>query len=126
MNGDAVPMQCLQWDTRCMPYVVMEDSVPMKDDTVILQSLQCTGRATSSGCRVPAGFAVPPAVYLNVDAVPMWWMQCPTRWIPYVVMEDRVIMTEDAVILQSLQCTGCATSAGCSVPAVVAVPLTFP
>ena len=43
--------------------------------------------------------AVPPAVYLNVDAVVMYWMQCPSMWMPYVVMEDPVIMKEDAVIL---------------------------
>ena len=65
--------------------------------------------------------AVPPAVYLNVDAVLMQWMQCPSRWMPYDVLEDSVIMKEDAVILQSLQCTCSATSSGCSVPAVVAV-----
>ena len=42
--------------------------------------------------------AVPPDVYLNVDAVLMHWMQLPSRWIPYDVMEDSVIINEDAVI----------------------------
>ena len=46
--------------------------------------------------------AVPPGVYLNLVA---GVMQCPSRWMPYVVMEDSVIMKEDAVTLQSLQCT---------------------
>ena len=46
--------------------------------------------------------AVSPAIYLNVDAVLMQWMQCPSIWMPYDVLEDSVIMKEDAVILQSL------------------------
>ena len=62
------------------------------------------------------------AVPMKVDAVLMQWMQFPSRWMPYVVMEDSVIMKENAVILQSLQCTCSAISAGCNVPAVVAVP----
>ncbi len=41
---------------------------------------------------------------MNVDAVPIQWMQCPTRWMQYVVMEDAVPMKVDAVILQWLQC----------------------
>ena len=44
-----------------------------------------------------------PAVYLNLDAVLMQWMQCPSRWMPYDVLEDAVIMKEDAVIQQSWQ-----------------------
>ena len=69
LNVNAVPMQCLQCDPRWMQYVVKWDSVPMEDDAVILQSLQCTCSATSSGCSVPAVVAVPPALFLNVDAV---------------------------------------------------------
>ena len=65
---------------------------------------------------------MPRAFYLNVDAVDWQWMQCPRRWMTYVVMEDSVIMKEDAVILQSLQCTSSVSTAGCSVPADVAVP----
>ena len=75
LNVDAVPMQCLQCDSRWMQYVVKQDSVPMKDDAVIMQSLQCTCSATSSGCSVPAVVAVHPAVSLNVDVVNMQWMQ---------------------------------------------------
>ena len=37
---------------------------------------------------------------LNVEAVPMQWIQCRTRWMLYVVMEDAVPMTVDAVKLQ--------------------------
>ena len=48
--------------------------------------------------------AEPTAVSLNVDAVPMQWMQCPTMCMQYVVMEDAVPMKVDAVILQWLQC----------------------
>ena len=62
------------------------------------------------------------AVPMKVDAVLMHWIQCPTMWMPYVVIEDSVIMKEDAVILQSLQCNCSATSAGGSLPAVVPVP----
>ena len=41
--------------------------------------------------------AVPLAVYLNVDAVLMQWMQCPKLWMSYVLMEDAVHTNEDAV-----------------------------
>ena len=44
--------------------------------------------------------AVPNAVYLNFDAV---WMQCPTRWMQYVLMEDAGPMKVDAVTLECLQ-----------------------
>ena len=44
--------------------------------------------------------AVPPTVSLNVDAEPMQGMQCPTRWMQYVVTEDEVPTKEDAVSLQ--------------------------
>ena len=71
LNVDAVPMQCLQCDSRWIQYVVKQDSVHMKDDSVILQSLQYTCSATSSGCSDPSVVAVPPAVYLNVDAMLM-------------------------------------------------------
>ena len=64
-----------------------------------------------------------PALSLNVDALPMQWMECPTRWMQYVMTYDAVPMKGDAVIMQWFQCTCIATSAGCSVPAVVAVPL---
>ena len=71
---------------------------------MILQSLQCTGCATSAGCSVPAVLAVPPTLSSNVDAVVMQWMQYPTRWMQYVVMEDAGPMKVDAVNLQWLQC----------------------
>ena len=43
----------------------------------------------------------------------------------YVVMEDAVPMNVDAVILQGLQCACSASSAGCSVPVVLAAPPAF-
>ena len=60
--------------------------------------------SSSAGTSVPAGVAVLPYVLLNVDAVPMQWMQCPTRQMQYVVTEDAVPMKVDEVILQLLQC----------------------
>ena len=62
--------------------------------------------------------AVPPTISLNVDAVPM---QCPTRWIQYVVMEDAGPMKVDAVMLQWLQCPLNFPEFSCSPHAVVAV-----
>ena len=103
LNVDDVPMQCLQCDSRCMQYVVKQDSVPMKDDAVILQSLQCTCSATSSGCSVPALVAGHPALCWNVDAGVMQWMQCLTRRMQYVLLEDAVPMKVDPVNLQWLQ-----------------------
>ena len=41
---------------------------------------------------------VPTTLSLKVDAVPMKWMHCPTRWKQYVVTEDAVPMKGDAVI----------------------------
>ena len=76
----------------------------MKEDAGILQSLKCTSSATSAGCSVPAVAAVPRSVSLNVDAVPMQWMQGTKRWLQYVVTEDVVPMKVDAVSLQWLQC----------------------
>ena len=48
---------------------------------------------------------VPTAVSLNLYSVPMQWMQCPTRWMEYVVMDKAVHLKVDAVILQWLRCT---------------------
>ena len=45
-------------------------------------------------------YAVSPALSLNVDAMPMQWLQCNTRWMLYVVMEDAVLWKVDAVRLQ--------------------------
>ena len=42
---------------------------------------------------------VPSALSENLDAVPMQWMQCPTRWMSYVVLEDAVPTKVDAVSL---------------------------
>ena len=62
------------------------------------------------------------AVSLNVDAVNVQWMQCPTRWMQYVVMDHAVPTNVVAVSLQTLQCTCSALSAVCIVRAVFAVP----
>ena len=82
LNVDAVPMQCMQCPTRWMQYVVTEDAVPTKVDAM---RLQCTCSATSAGCSVAAVVAEPTAVSLNVDAVPMQWMQNPRRCMQNVV-----------------------------------------
>ena len=75
LNVDAVLMQRTLCPSRWIKYDVKQDSVSMKDNAVILQSLQCTCSATSSGGSVPAEVAVQPVVSLNVDAVNMQWMQ---------------------------------------------------
>ena len=66
--------------------------------------------------------AEPTALSLNVDAVPMRKLQCSTRWMSYVVMEDVMPTEVDAVSLCCMQCACCATSAVCTVSAVIAVP----
>ena len=48
--------------------------------------------------------AVPHALSGNVDAVPRQWMQCPTRWMQYVMMDDADLMKVDVVSLKCLQC----------------------
>ena len=88
LNEEAVLMQWMQCPSRWMPYVMKEDAVIKKEDAVILQSLQCTCSASSSGCGVPAVVSVQPSVSLNVDAMPMQWMQSAKSWLPYVVTED--------------------------------------
>ena len=49
-------------------------------------------------------------------------MLCPTMWMQYDLTEDAVTMKLDPVSLKRLQCACSATSAGCSVAAVVAEP----
>ena len=90
MNVDAVLIQRMLCPSRWMPYFVMEDSVIMKEEAVILQSLQCTCSAISAGCTVSAVVAVPRSVSLNVDAVSMQWMQSSKIWLLYSVTEDLV------------------------------------
>ena len=43
--------------------------------------------------------ADPIEMSLNMDAVPMPWMQCHGRWMQYVVTVDLLPMKEDAVSL---------------------------
>ena len=47
--------------------------------------------------------AVPPALSLNFDAVPMQWMQNPTSWMQYDMTDDVVPIKLDVVLLQWLQ-----------------------
>ena len=103
-NVDAVPSQWMQCPTRWMQYVMMDEAVLMKVDAVSLKRLQCACCATSAGCTVAAVVAETTAVCMNVDGVPMQWMQCPRMSMQYDVMEDAVPMKVDAVILQWLQC----------------------
>lgn len=104
-----------------MWYAVTEDAVPKKVDAVILNILQCTCSATSSGCSVPAVVTEPTAVSLNMDAVSTQCMQCPTMSFQYVVMEDALPMKLDAVLLQWLQCHLQFPECGGSAHAVVSV-----
>ena len=62
----------------------------------------CVGGSSvhEGGCSGPAVVAVPPAGSLNENAVPLQWIQCPTRWMHYVMTDDALPMKEDAVILQ--------------------------
>ena len=46
-----------------------------------------------------------PQLSLNMDAVPMQWMHCPTMCMQDVVTWDAVPMKVDAVISQWLECT---------------------
>ena len=71
----------------CSAHVV--DEVSHKVDAVC-----CDGGCSTheAGCSVAAAATVPPAMSGNVDAVPMQWMNCPTRWMQYAVMEDAVPM----------------------------------
>ena len=81
LNLDAVHMQWIQCATRWRQSVITDDAVPMKVDAVMLQGLQCAHSATSAGCSVSAVVAVPPALSLNVDALPMQWLQCHRMWM---------------------------------------------
>ena len=93
----------------------------------------CSDRGCSShegGCCVPGVVAVHTAFAENMDAVPSHWMQCPTRRMQYVLLEDAVPMKGDAVSLQWLQCPrNCpemlmqCLSSGCSESSVIAVRL---
>ena len=44
--------------------------------------------------------AVPPALSLNVDAVPMQWLQCERSLMLYVVTEDAMLTKVDTASLQ--------------------------
>ena len=68
-------------------------------------AVRCDGgcSAHEGGCSVAAVVPVPPAMSSKVYAVPMQSLQCPTRWMHYVVKEDAVPMKVDAVFLQWLQ-----------------------
>ena len=78
-----------------MQYVVKDDSVLSNVDAVCCD-VGCS--AHEGGCSDPAVVVVSTAVSLNVDAVHMQSMPCPTGWMQYVVTEDAVAMKEDAVM----------------------------
>ena len=52
------------------------------------------------GCSDPVVVAVPPAGSLNENALPLQWIQCPTKWMQYEMMDGALPMRDDAVILQ--------------------------
>ena len=47
---------------------------------------------------------VPHAGSLNENAVPLQWIQCPTRWMQYVMTDDALPMKVHAVFLYWLLC----------------------
>ena len=87
LNVDSVPMQWLQCHRWWMQYVVTEDAVLTKVDAACCD-VGCSGH--EGGCSDPAVVAVPTSVSLNVDAVPIHWMHCPTRWMQHAETEDAV------------------------------------
>ena len=90
LNLEAVLMQCMQCPTMWMQHVVFEQAGPRMLDAVTLQCFLYARRATSPGCSIAAVVAVHPVPSLNVDSVPMRWLQCLQSWMHYVVMEDAV------------------------------------
>ena len=68
-------------------------------DTVIRWCLQCTFTATSAGFIVPEVVSVPSALSLNVDAVPMHWLESHRRCMKFVVTEAAVLTKVDALSL---------------------------
>ena len=56
--------------------------------------------SNSAGCSIAAVVAEPTAVSLNMDGVPMQWMQYPIMCMQYVVMGDAVPMKVDSISLQ--------------------------
>ena len=88
-----------------------------------LDAVCCDGRCSAheGECSDPAVVAVHTAVCLNLNAVRMQSMHCPRRWMQYVFTEDVVPLKQDAVMQWSFHCVCSATSAVCSVSAVVAV-----
>ena len=67
-----------------------------------VEAVCCVGRSSglAVGCSDPAVVAVSPAGSLIECAVPLHWIQCPTRWMKYLMTDDALPMKEDAVILQ--------------------------
>ena len=104
LNVDEMPMQWMHCPTRWMQYIVREDAVPMKEDAVMQRLFYGSCSATSGVCSVSAVGAMPPEMSGNVDALPMQWMKCPTRWMQYVLTEDAVPIMVDAVLLKWVQC----------------------
>ena len=70
LNVDAVPMHWLESHRRWMKFVVTKAAVLTKVDALTLLLFQWACSALAAVCCVPAVFAVPPALSLNVDAVP--------------------------------------------------------
>ena len=76
-------------------------AVSLKVDAV------CCDRGCSAhegGCSDPAVVEVPHAGSLNENAVPLQWIQCPTRWMQYANMDDALPMKVHAVFLYWLLC----------------------
>ena len=91
------------------------DAVSHKADAVCFVG-GCS--ATSAGCTVAAVLEEPTAVSLNLDAVPMQCMQCPTMWMQHVVTEDALPLQLDACYCSGCSALFCVPECGCSAHAV--------
>ena len=92
LNVNSVRMQWLQCHLRWMQYVVTEDAVLTKVDAARCDA-GCS--AHEGGCSVAAVVAVPHALSLNLDAVPMQWLQCQSSQMLHFVTEDAMLMKVD-------------------------------
>ena len=93
-------------------------AVSLKVDAVC-----CVGGSSGheGGCSDPAVDAVPPTGSLNENVVPLQWIECPIRWMEYVMWDDSLPMKVHAVFHNWLSIPFCVPDCGCSAHAVDAV-----
>ena len=90
----AVP-HAVSLSVDCSAEVV--DAVCHKVDAVCYDG-RCS--AHEGGCSDPEVVAVPPALSLKVDTVPMQLLQCQRSQMLYVVMEDAMLLKVDTASQQ--------------------------